>query len=1041
MPAMPTKVKIRARLCPQRSLADKSADPTWPRPQGLEIELKLQHSKAAVLALNPTDSDGETSDDLAAGTYTPTLAARQDAWKGWECSAQDLVVKDGEAEKTFDLRLVPPEDRRLLAVRLVRREDPDDDPEGLGSGTIKVTKGNDFDEEFGPSSDAGDIYAWAPSGNVCVRFSHWTAPDKKVFDPVYPEVTFSVPGQSHKKVSVAELGYRPADKYVTPPEEPPFEGAKISIAPKVMMPSGSLVPFTGATVAVDLHPDSAEPVSLEGTLGTEEKHVSFENQVSGVFSGMVIPPGTFNGWLVKESPKPIGNHFLPAGESVTAAVPFTLDATRIEGHVLSPLGTPLEHDLRLEIFCPGMRPLLATASKGTYTADVPTGAPLKIRLAPRAEPRLDGLPLQMDPADQEVLPSPQVTTVTLAYKHYIKGQAVDESGNPMPYAVVDVFDGPDKIASVVGDQDGLFLAGLEHGGSFIVAVLTEGGEPVTGKPVTISSGFDLGTIGPRARRTLAAGPLQSGSDGGGSGSSQVREAFTDLAAYPVLTEEVSTTGIPGAAPAGLGTAGADYGQVIDRAMRDVLGWRPSGDVAGFQAALAGAFQLREVEGHTAWAWQQRGYAVQADMGALTGAQASIYARAKSALDQIQPLLAGLTTLNPALYEPQDLETIRTVVATELQELVSELALEGGPRIQRVDELFRLLLGEGRGSRSMDPDRAQGNLGILRERFALTVDEIQTVDEERIVTNFRIIVEQVLALFRSWQFDRGLLSGVDTRTALGTILIWLSRGLEAVCESVGDLMFALDSVFVDAAQRQVIELRFAGLAVKDVPEVPLQGNPPQTITQTYRTDEPPMFLSDLLDWVLRACRDEGPKIVQDAGKQGVLAFKPVLNTLRILVRATGQIAHERGTRGTIPAGMRTPRVERAIKVLAAQLDEAANLASLVRAEDAPQIAYASLLDPSSRHPVNLASLKQAPAIEVVLTGSNFRAPARAQLTAEDNEDLPGLGAVATVNTPSTASAIFANPGTRAENAGTTWQVQLINADGTQSNQIEVLRVPR
>ena len=144
----------------------------------------------------------------------------------------------------------------------------------------------------------------------------------------------------------------------------------------------------------------------------------------------------------------------------------------------------------------------------------------------------------------------------------------------------------------------------------------------------------------------------------------VPEAFTDLAAYPVLTEEVSTTGVPApvAGGTGGGGGGAGYAQAVDQVIRDVLGWRPGGDLAGFQAALSGAFSLREVEGHTAWTWQQRGYAVQADMGALTGAQASIYARAKAALDQIRPLLAGLTTLNPAKYEPQDLETIRSVVA-------------------------------------------------------------------------------------------------------------------------------------------------------------------------------------------------------------------------------------------------------------------------------------------------------------------------------------------------------------------------------------------
>ena len=151
--------------------------------------------------------------------------------------------------------------------------------------------------------------------------------------------------------------------------------------------------------------------------------------------------------------------------------------------------------------------------------------------------------------------------------------------------------------------------------------------------------------------------VQRGSRGGPDGG----QAVTDLSAYPMLTEEISTTGVPAPAGGGFGgRAGAGYGQAVDQVIRDVLGWRPGGDLAGFQAALTGAFQLRRVEGHTEWTWQQRGYAVQADMGALTGAQASIYARAKAALDQIQPLLAGLTSLNPAKYEPQhSLSTCRT----------------------------------------------------------------------------------------------------------------------------------------------------------------------------------------------------------------------------------------------------------------------------------------------------------------------------------------------------------------------------------------------
>jgi hypothetical protein len=206
----------------------------------------------------------------------------------------------------------------------------------------------------------------------------------------------------------------------------------------------------------------------------------------------------------------------------------------------------------------------------------------------------------------------------------------------------------------------------------------------------------------------------------------------------------------------------------------------------------------------------------------------------------------------------------------------------------------------------------------------------------------------------------------------------------------------------------------------------------------RGDEAPMFLSDLLDWVLRVSRDEGPRIIQDAGKDGVLAFTPVLNKLRVLVRATAQIARERNARNAMPAGMRTPRVDRAIKVLADQLDEAANLASLVRVEAAPQIAFVAITPEDA---VRMPLSGRPDQIETSLIGSNFRGPATAILMAEDDEDLPEQRASATVMTPSTAKATFNNPGSDPNNAGTTWVVSIVNNDGTQSVPVEVLRVPR
>ncbi len=225
----------------------------------------------------------------------------------------------------------------------------------------------------------------------------------------------------------------------------------------------------------------------------------------------------------------------------------------------------------------------------------------------------------------------------------------------------------------------------------------------------------------------------------------------------------------------------------------------------------------------------------------------------------------------------------------------------------------------------------------------------------------------------------------------------------------------------------------------MPEVPFKGNPPQTVTE-HLGHQAPMFLSDLLDWVLRVSQDEGPRIIQDAGKDGVLAFKPVLDTLRILVRATARIARGHHAHNAMPAGMRTPRVDRAIKVLAAQLDETANLASLVRSEPAPQIAYATILDTADHHPVSMAALSTLNQIEIAMTGSNFRGPAKAILAAQD-ADLDVSRANVTISTPSSACAIFDNPSSDRANAGTTWVVSIINNDETQSDPIEVLRVPR
>jgi hypothetical protein len=284
--------------------------------------------------------------------------------------------------------------------------------------------------------------------------------------------------------------------------------------------------------------------------------------------------------------------------------------------------------------------------------------------------------------------------------------------------------------------------------------------------------------------------------------------------------------------------------------------------------------------------------------------------------------------------------------------------------------------------------------------------VETVDEERIVTNFRIVVEQLLALQASWNAtDRALLSVVDANSSLGTVLIWLARGLEAVTESVDDLMFALDSVFVDGAQRQVIELRFPG--------------------------QPPLLLSDLLDWVVRACRDEGPRMIQDSGKEGVLAFAPVLRKLLNLVRCAWKItmpgAALPGAMRPVPDGLRTPRVSRAFQVLLSQLDEAARLAGLVQRTGIPQI--------TSTNPPSSAD--KTGQVVVALNGVNFRGPASAVLVALNREDIADVVAWhVKVDNPGQACARFRIPRREFDDPNLTWQVVLINEDGTPTEPAEI-----
>ena len=446
--------------------------------------------------------------------------------------------------------------------------------------------------------------------------------------------------------------------------------------------------------------------------------------------------------------------------------------------------------------------------------------------------------------------------------------------------------------------------------------------PKTDTPTRTSAGGSGGRKPPgRSTRVSAAGNGGAGSGGTKPPASGAPPYGSDEypkngAAFPLLVSEVDFT--EGTAPAsrsggGDGYGGGSAGATVSAAIRDVLGYRTrTTDAKGFVSALQRSFTCFEKTGYTVCEWTPRSYAatIPADLGALTGAQASIYERAKISANAILPLLNGLTPLG-STADVEDTDAIRSIVRSRIVEIVNELRLEGGPRTHRVDELFERLVGEG--FEPGDPSSGVGgDLGRLRDRFDMDRDNVNTIAEEENFTNFLIIVDNVVTLFISWDLVREFFERVITPTSgqeapfLGTQLVLLSRQLNVVVETVNECYFVMDSVFLGPAERQTVLL-------------PLEDE------EGARTV---MFLSELLDWIDRFSTEEGPHLIEEAGTDGVNAFRPTVERLAALALSAAGLKTTSPNTAQIPPSFFTRRVELALQQLASQLARTQVLAAQV-----------------------------------------------------------------------------------------------------------------
>jgi len=398
-------------------------------------------------------------------------------------------------------------------------------------------------------------------------------------------------------------------------------------------------------------------------------------------------------------------------------------------------------------------------------------------------------------------------------------------------------------------------------------------------------------------------------------AARITKDVEDAISYPILTEEVgyppAVTSRPG--PAGGFSSGGGtnqgLGQIASRAIGDALGWKPNAsDAKGFVGALTQSFSLAEVEGHVESKWNQRTYTVQSDLaGVISGAQASLYARAKVALDNCLPLLDSLYPLD-ATADSEFVKALRDMAKSQITEIVKQFGVVP-PSVLRVNTYFRILMGverfrfDNEPRVEVDPDKIKGTLGSLRDTYGIYFVKngrdnqfSNSVQDEQDITNFRMISDYMTSLLQSW-FANGryfLLSTSRLPAFLGTQLVLISRQLAVIAETVNEVRFALDSVFIGPNERQTLLLEFED-----------------------SRDLPAMYLEDVLTEIEGSVGDELPRLVRDGGRIAITNnLLPVVQTLMNMVQG----AKDPQNLDALPDGYSTARVRHALDDLSDQLTQ-------------------------------------------------------------------------------------------------------------------------
>jgi len=171
-----------------------------------------------------------------------------------------------------------------------------------------------------------------------------------------------------------------------------------------------------------------------------------------------------------------------------------------------------------------------------------------------------------------------------------------------------------------------------------------------------------------------------------------------------------------------------------------------------------------------------------------------------------------------------------------------------------------------------------------------------VEDEQDITNFRVISDYMTSLLQSWLSNGKyfILSPSRLPAFLGTQLVLISRQLNVIAETVNEVRFALDSVFIGPNERQTLLLEFG------------EGG-----------ELPAMYLEDVLTEIESSVSDEMPRLLKDGGRIAVNNnLLPVMQTLMDMVQG----AKDPENIDALPDGFSTARVRHAFDDLSDQLTQ-------------------------------------------------------------------------------------------------------------------------